>query len=108
MTRVLKPGGSCIVAVPAAEDLIQLREQVQETGRRRSRWEAIAEELETAGLKLHQHQRWQTSVDLDPGAIADALAMTSRAVRNSQHQKAEQLESMPVTLAADLMRFELR
>ena len=33
--------------------------------------------------------------------------MTYRAVRNSQHQKAEQLESMPVTLAADLMRFEL-
>jgi len=104
--RVLKPGGCCIVAVPGAEDLIQLREQVQETGRRRSRWEAIVEELKTAGLELQQHQRWQTSVNLDPSAIADALAMTYRAVRNSQHQKAEQLESMPVTLAADLMRFE--
>ncbi len=106
INRVLKPGGRCIVAVPGTEDLIQLREQVQETGRKRSRWEAIVTELESADLKLQKHQRWQTSVNLDPDAIADALAMTYRAVRNSQHQLAEQLKSMPVTLAADLMLFE--
>ena len=106
ITRILAPHGRCIVAVPGAEDLIQLREQVQQTGQRRNRWEVIVNELETAGLKLQQHQLWQTSVELKPDAISDALAMTYRAVRKSQHQLAEQLDTMPVTLAADLLLFE--
>ena len=106
IARILTPGGQCIVAVPGAEDLIQLREQVQQTGRRRSRWEVIVDELETAGLKLKQHQLWQTSVELEPDAIADALAMTYRAVRKSQHLIAEQLTAMQVTLAADLLLFD--
>ena len=103
IARVLKPGGRCIVAVPGEEDLIQLREQVQQTGRRRSRWEVVVEELEAAGLQFHQHQLWNTNVELDPEAIADALAMTYRAVRNSQHDRAEKLDTMSVTLAADLI-----
>ena len=105
IARVLKPDGRCIVAVPGEEDLIQLREQVQQTGRRRSRWEVVVEELETAGLKFQQHQLWTTSVQLEPDGIADALAMTYRAVRKSQHDRAEQLQAMSVTLAADLILF---
>ena len=103
IARVLKPDGRCIVAVPGEEDLIQLREQVQQTGRRRSRWEVVVEELEAAGLTFQQHQLWNTTVELEPEAIADALAMTYRAVRKSQHDRAEQLDAMPVTLAADLI-----
>lgn len=106
IARVLKPGGRCIVAVPGAEDLIQLRERVQQTGRRRSRWETVVEQLQEEGLKFQQHQIWQTSVELQPDAIADALAMTYRAVRKTQHDRAENLSSMTVTLAADLMLFE--
>jgi len=94
------------VAVPGEEDLIELREQVQQTGRRRSRWEIVVEELEAVALKFKQHQLWQASVELQPGAIADALAMTYRAVRKSQHDKAEKLAAMSVTLAADLILFE--
>lgn len=103
IARVLSPGGRCLVAVPGQEDLIQLRQQVQQTARRRSRWEVVVEELESVGLTLKQHQLWQTQVDLSPDAIADALAMTYRAVRKSQHDRAQQLEAMTVTLAADLM-----
>ena len=73
IARVLKQGGKCIVAVPGEEDLIQLREQVQQTGRRRSRWEVVVEELEAAGLALQEHKLWQTEVELQPDAIADAL-----------------------------------
>jgi len=106
IARVLKPGSRCIVAVPGEEDLIQLREKVQQTGHRRSRWEIVVEQLEAAGLKLQQHQLWTTSVKLDANAIADALAMTYRAVRKSQHDRAEQLDAMTVTLAADLILFD--
>ena len=105
IARVLKPGGQCIVAVPGEEDLIQLREQVQQTGRRRSRWEVVVEELKLAGLTFQQHQLWSTSVELEPDAIADALAMTYRAVRKSQQGRVEQLDTMTVTLAADLILF---
>ena len=107
IARVLKQGGKCIVAVPGEEDLIQLREQVQQTGRRRSRWEVVVEELEAAGLALQEHKLWQTEVELQPDAIADALAMTYRAVRKSQSDRAERLEAMTVTLAADLILMEM-
>jgi len=103
IARVLKSGGRCIVAVPGEEDLIQLREQVQQTGHRRSRWKIVVEELEAVGLTFKQHQLWQTKVELQPDAIADALAMTYRAVRRSQHDRAQDLQSMLVTLAADLI-----
>ena len=106
ISRVLKPGGRCIVAVPGEEDLIELREKVQQTGRRRSRWEIVVEELEAVGLKIKQHQLWQSSVQLQPDAIADALAMTYRAVRRSQNDRAQELTAMSVTLAADLILFE--
>lgn len=104
--RVLVPGGYCVVAVPGEEDLIELRESVQQVGQRRSRWETVVEELTAAGLDHLQHRLWRQTVDLDPDAIADALAMTYRAVRNSQHSRVEALTSMKVTLAADLLLFQ--
>lgn len=101
--RVLAPGGHVIVAVPGEEDLIELREQTQQSGRRRSRWEMIAEEFSVVGFERAEHQTWTHHVHLDREAIADALAMTYRAVRRSQQQRLESVEEMDVTLAADLL-----
>ena len=101
--RVLAPGGICLIAVPGEEDLIELREQVQETGVRRSRWESVAEELSVAGLEFIAHEHWEQSVDLNAEAIADALAMTYRAVRFSQQSRLESLSAMNVTLSADII-----
>lgn len=101
--RVLVPGGHCIVAVPGEEDLIELREQVQQAGHRRSRWRAIMEEMEAAGFDCIARQIWQQQVDLEPDAISDALAMTYRAGRHSQQARLEAVTAMPVTLAADLL-----
>lgn len=101
--RVLVPGGICVIAVPGGDDLIELRESVQQAGHHRSRWEAVAEELSAAGLDLVDHQLWQDRVKLEPDAIADALAMTYRAVRRSQQTRMESLQAMTVTLAADLI-----
>lgn len=103
--RVLSPSGICIVAVPGEEDLIELREQVQQSGHRRSRWELIVEEMTAAGLDLAEHKHWQENVDLEPDAIADALAMTYRAVRHSQQARLSAVSKMNVTLAADLLLF---
>jgi 23S rRNA (guanine745-N1)-methyltransferase len=101
--RALENGGSCIVAVPGEDDLIELREQVQQTGERRSRWETVVEEMSNAGLELAEHQRWQHHVDLEPDAIADALAMTYRGARHSEQTRLTNVAATKVTLSADLI-----
>jgi 23S rRNA (guanine745-N1)-methyltransferase len=101
--RVLRPGGICVIAVPAADDLIELRELVQLSGSRRSRWETVVEEMESVGLKLLEHQSWGAQVEMDADSINDALAMTYRGARHSQQSRIESLTSMSVTLSADLI-----
>lgn len=101
--RVLTPAGACLVAVPAEDDLIELRESVQQTGQRRSRWESIADEFAGSGLRLHQQQTWRTRIDLDRDEINDAMAMTYRGARRSQHAAMESIDAMTVTLSADLL-----
>lgn len=104
--RVLRPGGYAIVAVPGEEDLIELREHVQETGHRRRRSDAVIEQFEIAGIHCTSKILWTHSVELEPAAIADAMAMTYRAVRRSQQQRLTNLSCTSVTLAADLMLLE--
>ena len=106
--RLLAADGVCIVAVPGEEDLIELRQQVQQAGHRRSRWEAVVDEMSAAGLECVEQKHWQHRVELEPEAISDALAMTYRGVRHSQHTRAESLTTMPVTLAADLILLRKR
>ena len=101
--RVLAPAGTCIVAVPGENDLIELRERVQQAGLRRRRWETVAEEMSRAGLECIEQESWQHRLRLEPDAIADALAMTYRGARHSQQSRRESLTAMTVTLAADLI-----
>lgn len=105
IARVLSAQGNCVIAIPGEEDLIELREKVQQAGHRRSRWELVVEEMEAAGLALSQHKKWIQRVDLNAEEIADALAMTYRAVRNSQNSRLDGVDQMQVTLAADLLLF---
>ncbi|MGI9496483.1 MAG: hypothetical protein ACR2NK_10545 [Mariniblastus sp.] len=46
---------------------------------------------------------WKSIVNLEPDAIADALAMIYRAVRHSQKSRLDAVQAMDVTLAADLL-----
>ncbi|TWU34970.1 putative RNA methyltransferase [Novipirellula artificiosorum] len=103
ISRVLCPNGFCIVAVPAEDDLIELRQQVQKAGHRRSRWERVAEEMAEAGLELAEHKRWEHRAELLPDAIADALAMTYRGARHSQQNSLESMTATEVTMSADLL-----
>ena len=103
--RVLSPSGCCIVAVPGEEDLIELREQVQKEGKRRSRVDAIVELMNDGGLLCVEQKQWQTQIELGPDEIADALAMTYRARRRSERSLIASIDATKVTLAADLMQF---
>jgi 23S rRNA (guanine745-N1)-methyltransferase len=101
--RVLTPSGFCIVAVPGEDDLIELREQVQKEGKRRSRVEAIVEEMKVAGLICADQKQWRTQIEIGPDEIADALAMTYRAGRRSEKNLVAAIGVTRVTLSADLM-----
>ena len=103
LARVLKPHGRLLVAVPAEDDLIELREAVQGEGVLRSRLEKVVEEL--AGFKLEAHWLVQTTAMLDAGAARDALASTYRGMRASQQAKVEAIEAMRVTLSFELAQF---
>jgi len=105
ISRVLSPSGFCVVAVPGEDDLIELREQVQKEGKRRSRVEAIIEEMEEQGLSCVEQKKWKTQIELSSDEIADALAMTYRAVRKSEQSLVSAIKVSVVTLAADLMKF---
>ncbi|MGB1926229.1 MAG: methyltransferase domain-containing protein [Rubripirellula sp.] len=103
--RVLKRSGVCMVAVPAEDDLLELREVVQKRGERRSRVEAIIQEMEDHGLKCLRQKQWRSKVEIGSDEIEDALAMTYRARRWSEKKLISSMDRKQVTLAADLMMF---
>lgn len=105
LARISKPDGKCLIAVPAADDLIELRETTQSAGHRRSRWETIVNEFSSHGYEFQNHQLWKQQINLDREAITDALTMTYRAVRYSQQAKLQSVTEMQVTLAADVLLF---
>lgn len=107
ISRVLDPSGTCIVAVPGEEDLIELREQVQKEGKRRSRIDAVIEQMETHGLECTDQRQWRSQIEIGPDEIADALAMTYRARRRSEQRLVASIEATKLTLSADLMRFRV-
>jgi 23S rRNA (guanine745-N1)-methyltransferase len=106
LRRVLKPDGRLLVAVPAEDDLIELREAVQGEGVLRSRLEKVVEEL--AGFELESHRVARATAMLDPGAVRDALASTYRGMRASQQAKVEAIGAMEVTLSFEVARFRPR
>jgi 23S rRNA (guanine745-N1)-methyltransferase len=103
LRRVLKPEGRLLVAVPAEDDLIELREAVQGEGVLRSRLEKVVEEL--AGFELEAHRVVRATATLDPEAVRDALASTYRGARVSQREKVAGIGALRVTLSFELARF---
>ncbi|MEL7500018.1 MAG: methyltransferase domain-containing protein [Planctomycetota bacterium] len=103
--RVLRPDGCCIVAVPAEDDLIELREAVQHEGKRRRRIVPIIEQLEEFDLRCVEQKLWRCQIEIGPDEIADALAMTYRAGRRSEQRLIASIQTTMATLSADLLLF---
>jgi hypothetical protein len=92
LRRVLCDGGRLLVAVPAPEDLIELRG----VGRDR-----VARTLETFadGFTLVHRSRATTSADLGAAAVQDVLVSIYRPMRPKR------VEAMRVTFSLDLLLF---
>jgi 23S rRNA (guanine745-N1)-methyltransferase len=90
--RVLRDGGRLLVAIPAPDDLIELR------GAGRDR---VARTIETFAhdFKLIDQRRVTTAADLDADAVRDVLHSIYRPLQ------AKPPEAMRVTFALDLLLF---
>ncbi|MGA2588547.1 MAG: methyltransferase domain-containing protein [Bryobacteraceae bacterium] len=90
--RVLRDGGHLLIALPAPEDLIELR------GAGRDR---VARTIETfrEGFTLVDRRRVTTAADLDAAAVHDVLHSIYRPMRS------QPAEAMRVTFSLDLLLF---
>jgi 23S rRNA (guanine745-N1)-methyltransferase len=99
--RVLKASGTLLVALPAADDLIELRAAVQGTGTGRERGEALLAEHHPLFTAIGRSPVRET-LTLEPGLLRTVLRATYRGARRSAAAKAEALEAMPVTMSSEI------
>ena len=105
--RVLVPGGAMIVAVPAADDLIELRTAVQGRGVERDRVEALVAEHATT-FDVVERRTVRARQQLTPDALGNLMAVTYRGARHGQAPAVRGLEGMDVTFASDVVVFARR
>jgi 23S rRNA (guanine745-N1)-methyltransferase len=91
--RVLRPDGRLLVAIPAPDDLIELR------GAGRDRLPRTRDTFSTHFTFL-DHQRATTTADLDEQAVSDVLHAIYRPLQPTAPQ------ARRVTFSLDLLRFQ--
>jgi len=103
--RVLKPGGLLIVAVPAHDDLLELREALLGRGLERERTAAVVATHQPAFvLRLSSEARARVEVTREQ--VADLMQATYRGARHALEDTRTALGAMTVTVAADVLVFE--
>lgn len=107
LRRVLKPEGRLIVAVPAPDDLVELRAALLGEGSRRDRLERAISVLAPA-FELEARAAARHTARLDAGGVRDVLAATYRGGRHSQRARLEAIGELRVTMGYELARFRPR
>ena len=105
--RVLRKNGLILVAVPAPDDLTELREHVQGGKVEKSRAVRIEEELGKS-LRLADRTTIRDQRTFEPVVLRDLLTATYRGFRQSERAAVESLGAMTVTLSHEVLAFERR
>jgi len=100
--RVLNDEGILVVALPAPDDLIQLRTLVQGEGMERDRSETLRAEHEPFFTLVERLQVRDTR-DLDHESLVRLLRSTYRGARLKTAARAEALAHLVVTLSAEIV-----
>lgn len=100
-------GGFLLVAVPGADDLVELREAVLGEGCLRDRLQPAIATL-APEFELVRHTIVRTRLTLGAEDLQDLLAATYRGGRHDQRQRAEGLTEMDVTASRELAVFRPR
>ncbi len=102
--RVIAADGVLLVAVPAPDDLIELREAVLGEAKRIDRVDRTVQTF-TPVFTLQRHVQSRHVAHLDREAIHDVMASSYRGLRRSQLQRLERLTDADVTISRDLLLF---
>jgi 23S rRNA (guanine745-N1)-methyltransferase len=102
--RVLRPDGRLLVAIPAPDDLLELREAILGDRVERDRVERTVAMFSPL-FTLAQHQRIRHRVRLDREAMTDVMSSSYRGLRTRERERLERVEPMEVTLSRDLLVF---
>ena len=105
--RVLTRPGHLLAVVPAADDLIELREVVQGRRVERNRTETLIEEHDAA-FTLVEQATIRERHPLTREQLLDVLRGTYRGARTSAAHEVEALTSLDVTFASELTLFAAR
>lgn len=100
--RVLRPGGHLLAALPAPEDLEELRALVQGRSESRERAPGFLAEHE-AFFELRSRSLARARKRLGRGELLDLLAGTYRGQRKSAQAAVEALNELEVTVASDVL-----
>jgi 23S rRNA (guanine745-N1)-methyltransferase len=105
--RILDPRGFLLMAVPAPDDLVELREVVQGTALTRDRCEALVAEHATQ-FDVVSRTTVRGRATLDRAQLLLLLEGTYRGLRARQAERAQHIDRLDVTLASDLLLFTPR
>lgn len=100
--RVLAVEGTLLMVIPAADDLLELREAVLGERIERDRTERTIATFEPL-FTLARHERIAHTAHLDRASMLDVMSSSYRALRAREREKLETLEPMDVTLSRDLI-----
>src|SRR5688572_4684776 len=107
VARVLHETGHLLVAVPAADDLMELRELVLGQRVERERGEVVLAEHDTL-FELVERYVVRETQDLDRDALLSVLRGTYRGVRRRVADRVAALTRMTVTFASEILLFRLK
>lgn len=107
LARILAPRGTLIVAVPAADDLVELRALATGEGRLEERSAAALAALAPA-FELEERHTVRAAHDFDAAGLADLSAASYRAARHEQRARVAAVSSLSVTIAADVLILKRR
>ena len=105
--RVLTEPGLILVAVPAPDDLIELRERIQGARVEKPRAVRVAEDL-AEFFALTNQMTVRENRTIESAHLRDLLRVSYRGFRQSERSAVEALDPMTVTMSHDVLTFERR
>jgi 23S rRNA (guanine745-N1)-methyltransferase len=102
--RVIRDEGRLVVAVPAPDDLAQLRAIIHGKAEERDRVERTIA-MFAGHFTLERHERVSTHARLDRAAIVNVLTSSYRGLRHREKERLEGIDTLDVTLSRDLLLF---
>lgn len=102
--RVLRPDGRLLVALTAADDLVEVRETILGARVERDRVERTREMFAPVfDLVGHQYVAHRATFERD--ALIDVMSSSYRGLRTRERERLAAIDSMEVTLSRDVLLF---